>query len=64
MVNKVSDILSNKPNAPSFYRILNMIGKNPNLAPDIDVREAKRRLRKHKKTMAAIKDYRDKRVDH
>ena len=64
MVNKVSDILSNKPNAPSFYRILNMIGKNPNLAPDIDVREVKRRLRKHKKTMAAIKDYRDKRVDH
>ena len=61
---RVSDILSNKATAPSFYRILNMIGRNPNLAPDIDVHEIKKRLRKHKKTSEAIKDYRDKRVAH
>jgi hypothetical protein len=54
VVNKVSDILSNGPNAPSFYRILNMIGRNSNLAPDIDVREVKKLLREHKETMEAI----------
>jgi hypothetical protein len=35
---KVSDILSNKATAPSFYRILNMIGRNSNLAQDINLR--------------------------
>jgi len=64
LINKVSDIRSNKPTAPSFYRILNMIGSNPNLAPDIDVHEIKKRLRKHKKVLDAIKDYRDKRAAH
>jgi hypothetical protein len=64
LIIKVSDILSSKPNAPSFYRILNMIGINSNLAPDINVREIKKRLRKHKEVLEAIKDYRDKRVAH
>lgn len=64
MTIKVSDILSTKANAPSFYRILNMIGRNPNLAPDINVREMKKRLRKHKEALGAIEDYRDKRVAH
>ena len=64
LINKVSEIRSNKPAAPSFYRILNMIGSNPNLAPDIDVHEIKKRLRKHKKVLDAIKDYRDKRAAH
>jgi hypothetical protein len=61
---KVSDIVSNKANAPSFYRILNMIGRNSNIAPDINVRAIKRRLRKHKRTSEAIKDFRDKRAAH
>jgi hypothetical protein len=64
LILKVSDIRSTKPNAPSFYRILNMIGINSNLAPDINVREIKKRLRKHKKVVEAIRDYRDKRVAH
>jgi len=61
---KVSEILSNKPNAPSFYRILNMIDKNSNLAPDINVREIKKRLKNHKKVVEAIRNYRNKRVAH
>jgi len=63
-INKVSDVMSNNPNAPSFYRILNMIGRNSNLAADINVREVKKRLRTHKRVLEAIKDMRNKRVDH
>jgi len=61
---KISDIVSNKATAPSFYRILNMIGRNSNLASDINVRAIKQRLRKHKRTSEAIKDFRDKRAAH
>jgi hypothetical protein len=64
LVLKVSVVLSNDSNAPSFYRILNMIGANSNLAPDIDHREIKKRLRKHKEVLEAINDYRNKRVAH
>jgi hypothetical protein len=64
LIMRVSDILSNKANAPSFYRVLNMIGIDSNLAPDINVHETKKRLRKHKEVLEAIKDYRDKRVAH
>ena len=64
LIIKVSDIVSNKATAPSFYRILNMIGENPSLAADIDVHRTKRCLLKHKKTLEAIKDYRNKRAAH
>ena len=63
-INKVSVVMSNDRNAPSFYRILNMIGRNSNLAADVNVREVKERLRKHKKVLKAIKEFRNKRVDH
>jgi len=61
---KVSDIVSNKADAPSFYRILKMVGINSELAPDIDVREVKNRIQKHKKTLEAIKNFRNTRVAH
>jgi hypothetical protein len=64
LIIKVSEILSNRHNAASVYRILNMIGRNPNLAPDINVHEIRKRLRNHKKVVEAIKDYRNKRVAH
>ena len=64
LILKVSDVLSNKPNAPSFYRILKMIGINSSLAPDINGREIKKRLKRHKEVLEAIKDYRNKRVAH
>ncbi len=64
LIIKVSEILSNRPNAASFYGILNMLGRNPKLAPDVNVREIKKRLRNHKKVVEAIKDYRNKRVAH
>ena len=64
LVIRVSTILSSQPTAPSFYCVLNMIGKNPCLAPSIDVHEIKKRLRKHMKTLKAIEDFRNKRVAH
>ena len=64
LIIKVSDILSYKPNAPSFYRILNMLGRNSSLAPDVNVREIKKRLKKHRKVLEAIKYFRNNRVAH
>ena len=61
---KVSDIVSNKADAPSFYRILKMVGRDSSLAPDINVREVKQRIKKHRKTLEAIKDYRNKHAAH
>jgi hypothetical protein len=64
LIIKVSEILSDRHNAASFYRILNMIGRNPSLAPSINVHEIRKRLKDHKKVVEAIKDYRNKRVAH
>jgi len=65
IVLKVTDILSTQPKRPpSFYRILNMISRNPSLAPDINVREIKKRLRNHKRVLEALKDFRNMRVAH
>ena len=64
LIIKVSEILNTRHDAASFYRILNMIGRNPNLAPDINVHEIRKRLRNHKKVTEAIKNYRNKRVAH
>jgi len=61
---KVSDILSNSATAPSFYRILNMIGMNESLAPGLNGGEIKKRLRKHKEVLEATKEWRNKRVAH
>jgi hypothetical protein len=61
---KVSDIVSNKADAPSFYRILKMVAINSKLAPAINVREVKRSIKRHGKTLEAIKDYRNKHAAH
>lgn len=61
---KVREIVSNKADAPSFYRILKMVERNPSFAQDVNVREIKRRIKKHRKTLEAIKDYCNKRVAH
>jgi hypothetical protein len=64
LIIRVSTILSKQSTAPSFYCILNMIGRNPYLAPNINVHEIKKRLRKHIKSLKAIEDFRNKRVAH
>jgi len=61
---KVSDILSNDQKSPSFYRVLGMISKNSDLAPDINVREIKNRLKNHRAVLEGIKDFRNKRIAH
>ena len=64
LIIKVSDIVSNKADAPSLYRILKMVGINSRLAPDINVHEVKQRIKKHKKTLEAIRNFRNTRVAH
>jgi hypothetical protein len=64
LIMKVNDILSSKQEAPSLYRILNMVGRNSSLAPDVNVHEIKQRLRKHRKVLEAIEYFRNKRVAH
>ena len=61
---KVSDIVSNKADAPSFYRILKMVERDSRVAPDINVRKVKQRIKKHRTTLEAIKDYRNKHAAH
>jgi hypothetical protein len=64
LIIKVSDILSYEPNAPSFYRILNVLGRNSSLAPDVNVREMKKRLKKPGEVLEAIEYFRNSRVAH
>lgn len=64
LVINVTNILSHKPKAPSFYRILNMINSNPNLAPEINVSKLEENLEKHRPVLKAITYFRHKRVAH
>jgi hypothetical protein len=61
---KVCNVFSNESNQPSFYRIFSMIDKNATLAPDLNVRSLKKRLRKYNSTLRAIEDHRNKRSAH
>lgn len=63
-VSKVSDITSTDIDAPSIYHVLKMIERNQELAPDVDVGELRRKLKKHKQILRAINYFRNKRVDH
>jgi hypothetical protein len=64
LIIKVTEILSGRANAASFYHILDMIARNPKLAPGIDVDQMRGRLANHRKVVEAIKHYRNKRVAH
>ena len=61
---KVSNLFSNNPNSPSFYRIFKMLDNCPAFASGIDVRSSRKRLKQHRKALEAIKEYRNTRVAH
>lgn len=61
---KVCNIVSNRSSQPSFYRVFSMLNKNATLAPALDVRLLKKRLKSHKKTLSAIEQYRNSRGAH
>lgn len=61
---KVCNVLSNDPKSPSFYRILSMLSKNPNLASTTSARELKNRLKKHNRVLKAIEQHRNTRAAH
>jgi hypothetical protein len=61
---KVCNVLSNNPKSPSFYRVLSLLGKNPNLASGTSARTIKHRLKKHKEVLKGIEQYRNTRAAH
>jgi hypothetical protein len=61
---KVCNVLSNKPNSPSFYRILGILSKNPQLAPTANARELINRIKRHKSVLRGIEQYRNTRAAH
>jgi hypothetical protein len=61
---KVCNVVSSKPSQPSFYRIFSMLNENAKLAPGLDVRSLKKRLKSHKRTLIAIEQYRNTKAAH
>lgn len=60
----VSNVVSNDPRAPSFYRIFKMLDNNPALASGVDVQSLRKRLKQHKEILKRINEYRNKRGAH
>ncbi|MFC2017699.1 hypothetical protein ACFLTQ_00135 [Chloroflexota bacterium] len=61
---KVSNVISNDRRLPSFYKVLSILDNNPALAPGVNIRALRKRLRQHKGVLSAIEDYRNKRAAH
>jgi hypothetical protein len=61
---KVSNVVSNDRRSPSFYEVFKMLENNPALAPSVEVRSLRKRLKQHKEVIERIKEYRRKRGAH
>ena len=61
---KVSNVMSNDPRSPSFYRIFKMLDNNPDLAPGIDTRSLRKRLRQHRGVLEGINNHRNTKAAH
>jgi hypothetical protein len=61
---KVSNIVSNESKSPSFYRIFKMLDNNQYLAPGVDARSLRKRLRQYKGVLEGINNYRNTRGAH
>jgi hypothetical protein len=61
---RVYELCSNSPSAPSFYRLLGMVNKYKQLAPNLDGRSIRKQIKKHKNLLKRIEVYRNKRAAH
>ena len=61
---KLSNTVDADPRSPSFYRVLKMLATKADLAPTIDVRSLRNRLKKLKDLLRRINQYRNKRAAH
>ncbi|MBN1862405.1 MAG: hypothetical protein JW790_02040 [Dehalococcoidales bacterium] len=61
---KVCNVVSSNPSQPSFYRVFSMLNENATLAPDLDIRSLKKRLKSYKKTLKAIEQHRNTKAAH
>ena len=61
---KVCNVVSNDPRSPSFHRVFKMLDNNPDLAPGIDVRSLRKRLKQHREVLEGINNYRNTKAAH
>ena len=61
---RVSNIVSNDSKSPNFYRIFKMLDNNQYLAPGVDARSLRKRLRQYKGVLKGINNYRNTKAAH
>jgi hypothetical protein len=61
---KICNITGNDGRLPSFYRIFKILDTNPSLAPKLDVKLLRKRLRQHRAVLTAIDSYRNTKAAH
>jgi hypothetical protein len=61
---KICNVTGNDRRLPSFHNIFKMLILDPSLAPGIDVRSLRRRLKQLKPILDAIYDYRNTKAAH
>ena len=60
----ITNVLDNDPHAPSLYRVLGMIDKRPDLAPEVQPRKMRRDLNNLRELSGRSLDLRNKRFAH
>jgi len=60
----ICNVTGNDRRLPSFYKVLKMLDTNPSLAPGLDVRSLRKRLKQHSAVLTAIDSYRDTKAAH
>jgi hypothetical protein len=61
---KICNVTSNDAHVPSFNKVFRLLDLNPEYAPDLDVRTLRKRLKKHKKVLEAVNNYRNTKAAH
>ena|GEM_PF-6912080 len=61
---KICNILSNDRRSPSFHKVFKMLENNPSLAPEIDIRSLRKRLKQYRAVLTAIENYRNTKAAH
>ena len=61
---KICNVTGNDRRLPSFYKVFKMLDINPSLAPHVNTRLLRKRLKQHSIILAAIDSYRDTKAAH
>jgi hypothetical protein len=61
---KVCNVVNNDSKSPSFYRIFKMLENNPQMAPGVDTKLLRKRLRQYKGILQGVNNYRNTKAAH